>query len=336
MEVRELDRQISSGKIERAYFFYGEEQFLLENKIQAIKKKLINPDFEEFNYTKIDGKRITADEIINACRVYPVMDERKLIVVRECGIFDNAKLTDFSKLTEELSELPDYLCAIFVEKTFDKKKEKNLDVFKSCGQIVHFEPLSPNQTELWLEKLFEKEGKHILRRELAYMVKLCGQSMASAYSEYNKLVSYLGDRTKVTKEDIDAVVVKTVEARVFDMLDNIAENRGTKVMEELYALEVCGENPSAILTLLNGRFAEMLTVKHLISSGMTAKEIGEYFEPKRPPFVINKLISQSKRFGEPYLRRMTKKGLKYAYDVRTGLTDKWLAVELYVAELVKT
>ena len=119
------------------------------------------------------------------------------------------------------------------------------------------------------------------------------------------------------------------------MLDNIAENRGTKVMEELKALIVGGENPSGVLTMLTSRFSELLMVKQLAADGLDARSMAEYFEPKRPPFVVNKLINQSKHFGEPYLKRMMKKGLDYAYDVRSGKLDKWLAVEMYVAELIK-
>lgn len=335
MDIKELDRQISSNRLDRCYFFCGEEQFLMDSKIRAIKKKLISPDFEELNFIRIEGKRIPADEIIEACQNYPVMSDKKMIVVRECGIFNNAKLNDFSKLVSELEDLPDFLCIIFTEREFDKKKEKNLDVFKKNGQIVRFDPLPPNQIELWLEKMFENAGKRIISRDLTYMVRLCGTSMSAAYNEYNKLINYLGDRVKITKEDIDAVVAKTVEARVFDMLDNVAENRGTKVMEELYALKICGENPSAVLTLLNSRFAELLMVKQLSAEGLSSAKLAEYFEPKRPPFVVSKLIGQCKKFGEPYLIRMTEKGLRYAYEVRCGLLDKWAAVEMYVAELVK-
>ena len=58
MEPKDLDKQISSGKIGNLYFFYGEEQFLLENKLKAIKSKIVEKDFEEFNYEKLDGKTL--------------------------------------------------------------------------------------------------------------------------------------------------------------------------------------------------------------------------------------------------------------------------------------
>ena len=38
MDIKELDKQIKSGALGNLYFFYGEEQFLLENKIKSIKK----------------------------------------------------------------------------------------------------------------------------------------------------------------------------------------------------------------------------------------------------------------------------------------------------------
>ena len=119
------------------------------------------------------------------------------------------------------------------------------------------------------------------------------------------------------------------------MLDNITENRGTKVMEELKALIVSGENPSGVLTMLTTRFSELLMVKQLTSDGVDSRNIADYFEPRRPSFVVNKLIAQSKQFGEPYLKRIMMKGHDYAYEVRTGKLDKWLAVEMYVAELIK-
>ncbi len=334
MEIKELDKKISSGRICGPYFFFGDEEFLLENKLAAIKKKLIDPGTEDFNYEKLDGKKITADEIISAMQTFPVMSEKRMVIVKNCGIFANSKQNDFTKLVEELANVPEYLCIVFVEKSFDAKKEKNLDVFQKHGGVVKFDLLSQNQLELWLEKLFESQGKHIIIGDISYLINRCGQAMGVLYSEYSKLLSYVGERTKITREDIDAATSKSVDARVFDMLDNITGNRGTKVMEELKALIVSGENPSGVLTMLTTRFSELLMVKQLISDGVDPKRMADYFEPKRPPFVVNKLISQSKQFGEAYLKRIMKKGLDYAYEVRTGRLDKWLAVEMYVAELI--
>lgn len=335
MEIKDLDKQISTNSLGKLYFFCGEEQFMMENKIASMKKKLVASGAEEFDYVKLEGKKISVEEIIRALQAVPVMSDRVMIVVKNSGVFDNASAKGFSHLTEELKALPEYMCVVFTEKEFNRKKEKNLEVFKQGKGVVIFNYLTPKQLELWLEKLFENAGKRILARELAKIVERCGHSMANIYNEYCKLIGFVGEREQITEADVETVVSKSVDARIFDVIDNIAESRTVKVFEELKALSNGGENPSVIMSLLTGRMAELLMVKQLSAERLDAKKMYEYFEPKRPPFVVNKLLEQSRRFGEEYLKRMTLKGLEYTSEVREGRLDKWAAVEMYIAELIK-
>ncbi len=335
MEPKDLDRQISGNKLGQLYFFYGEEQFLLENKIKSIKSRLIDKDFEDLNFIKLEGKRTTCQDVEEQLLSVPVMSDRKMVVVKDSGIFGNAKNKDFAKLCESLSDLPEYITVIFSEHEFDKKKEKNLEVFKKHGNIVKFDLLSPKQLELWLEKKFEEKGKTVLASDLSKMIELCGQSMATISTEFLKVLNFVGDREKITIQDIQSVVSKTSDARIFDMIDSISEGRTKKVFEELCALSASGENASTVLTLLSSRMGELLMVKQLLDDRLSLDKIGEYFEPRRHPFVIKKLSEQSRRFGTDYLKRMTLKGAEYTASVRSGLLDKWIAVEMYVSELIK-
>lgn len=307
----------------------------MENKISSMKKRLIASGAEEFDYIKLEGKKVSAEEILRTLQSVPVMSDRVMVVVKNSGIFDNASAKGFSRLAEELKALPEYMCVVFTEKEFNRKKEKNLEVFKPGGGIVRFNYLTPKQLELWLEKLFENDGKRILARELTEIVSRCGHSMANVYNEYCKLIGFVGEREQITAEDVERVVSKSVDARIFDVIDNIAESRTARVFEEMKALSAAGENPSVIMSLLTGRMAELLMVKQLSAERLDAKKMYEYFEPKRPPFVVNKLLEQSRRFGEDYLKRMTLKGLEYTSEVREGRLDKWAAVEMYIAELIK-
>ncbi|MBR2452436.1 MAG: DNA polymerase III subunit delta [Clostridia bacterium] len=335
MEIRDLDREISAGKIGRLYFFYGQEQFLLENKIKAIKKRIVEPDFEEFNFVKIEGKKITAREIENQVLSVPVMAERKMVVVSKSGIFGNAKAKDFAEVCELISSLPEYITLIFTEEEFDKKKEKNLDTVKKNGSVVKFDLLSPKQLEIWLEKMFEERGKTVLSKDISRMIEIVGQSMARLFNEFEKLVGFATDREKITAQDIESVVSKSLEARVFDLIDDIAEGRQKKVLEGLGLLRAAGENPATILSLVASRMGELLMVKQLLEDRVSADNIAGYFEPRKHPFVVKKLCEQSRRFGEDYLRKMTLKGARYAAEVRSGKLDKWIATEVYAAELIK-
>ncbi len=334
MEIKDLDKQIKSGTVGNLYFFYGEEQFLLENKIKSIKNSLLAPDFADLNYVQMEEKKLNISRLTDELMSVPVMSDKKMVVVKNSGIFSNSKVTQYKTVCEMLEDIPEYMCVIFCEKEFDRKKEKNLEPFKKYGEIVKFEAVSPVQLERWLDGLFQKAGKSILPRDINTMIRLSGQSMASLFNEYQKLVNFAGEREKITSEDIEAVVSKSAEARIFDVIDNIATGKGQGVFDELEALRASGENPSVIMTLLASRIGELLLVKQLSYDKLSAEKIAGYFEPKKPSFVINRLITQAKGFDEKYLSDMMVLGTEYISEVRMGRLDKWIAVEMYAAKLM--
>lgn len=334
MEVKDLDTQIRQGTLGSLYFFYGDEQYLLESKVKSIGKAILSPDFADMNYALLEGKKLSLAQVSAELLSVPIISEKKLIVIKNSGLFGNTKSADYKTLCELISDIPDYLCVIFTEREFDKKKEKNLDPIKKHGQVVKFDFLSAIQLERWLDKFFESQGKRILPRDIGTIIRLVGQNMAQLHSEAAKLVDFVGDREKITAEDIDKVVSPSTEARLFDVIDSLSAQRGKGIFDQLENLRASGENPSTILSLLSARMGELLMVKQLSFDKLSAEKIAGYFEPRRPGFVVNKLLDQSKKFSEKYLAEMTKLGIEYAALVRSGKLDKWIAVEMYAAKLL--
>lgn len=331
--VEELNKQIRGNQLQKAYFFFGEEDYLLENKIHIIIKKCVPPGLADFNVFKFEGKNTNFERLAEAVEQYPQMSEKKVVWVKNSGIFQNAAGREYKMAAELLHELPPYTCLIFEETAFDKKKIKNLKPMEEAGAVVEFSYLPVNRVEIWLEEKFKKAEKTILARDLTYMVRLCGQSLRKISIEYDKVIGYVGDRYKVTREDIDAVVDKSVEYRVYDMLDSIMNERPDKAQTQMKFLRDNNESPTGILSIMTGKMAELLLCKLLHEDGLPPKEILEYFDFKRPLFVVNKTIDESRRFGEKYLKRMIRLGLSYDVAVKTGKMDGWTAAELYLAEL---
>ncbi len=335
MEIKDLDKQIKTGTVGSLYFFYGEEQFLLENKIKSIKNALLDSDFADLNYTLLEEKKLNISSLTDELMSVPVMSDKKMVVVKNSGIFSNSKLTQYKTVCELIEDIPEYMCVIFCEKEFDKKKEKNLEPLKRHGEIVKFELLSPVQLERWLDGLFAKSGKSILPRDINTIIRLAGQGMSGLYNEYQKLVSFVGEREKITAEDIEAVVSKSADARIFDVIDGIATGKRQGVFDELEALRASGENPSTIMTLLTSKIGDLLMVRQLSYDKLSADKISGYFEPKKPSFVVSRLIDSAKSFDEKYLADMLVLGTEYISEVRLGRLDKWIAVEMYAAKLLE-
>lgn len=333
MTLEALNKKIKSGDLSGIYFFYGEERYLLEKKLDAICRKLITPGTEVFNLFKLEGKKTTAADVIAAIDQFPQMSEKKVVLVKGSGLLNNAVLTDFKLLRDAAKNIPPDTCLILTEDSFDKKKLKNISFIEENGGIINFEYMPVNKIEIWLDELFKKHKKSISNRDISYLVRLCGQSLGKLTGEADKLINYSGDRIKITRGDIDAVADKTVEYRTYDMLDNMIAGRRTKALEQLKYLYSSGEEPFYILALMTSRLSELLMCKLLKDDGLSAAEISDYFDFKRPMFAVNKTINESSRFGEKYLKRMIDKGLFYDIECKQGRLSPWAAVEMYLAEI---
>lgn len=335
MTIDALKKQIKSNTLKPIYFFYGEENYLLNNAVVSMEKKLITPGTEDFNKFVFEGKGVKANEILEATEQYPQMSEKKLVIAKNTGIFNQSNTSEYKKIKEASKQLPNYSCLVFIEENFDKKKEKNIKFIDEYGGVVEFEFMPINRVEIWLVDAFKKNDKAILDKDARYMIGLCGQSLGQLTIELQKLLNYTDGRNKITREDIDAVVTPTVEYRVYEMLDNITSGRNTKAQEQLKYLKDSREQPTVILSQMMGKLSEILMCKHLRESGMQPKEMSDYFDFKRPLFAVNKIVEEGKRYGEPYLKRMIKKGLSYDVSIKNGSLDGWTAVEMYLAELIK-
>ena len=335
MEIKDLDREIKSGNIRNLYFFYGEEQFLMENKIKSIKNRILDPSFADLNYVCLEEKKLSISRVQDELLSLPAMSDAKMIVIKNSGLFGNAKLTAYKELCELLEDIPEYLYVIFTERDFDKKKEKNLDPVRKAGEVVKFDYLPPVQLERWLDKYFSDNKKSIIPRDINIMISRCGQNMATLYNEANKLINYVGDRTKITLEDVETLVPKSTETQLFDLIDRIAAGKGEAVFEEIQQLIQSrgGEDPSTILTLLSARMGELLTVKQLSMDGIKPDSMVSSFEPRKPAFVIKKLLDQSKSFTEARLVQFLRLGIDYTAQIRSGTLPPRTALEMYVAEL---
>ncbi|HIV86120.1 MAG TPA: DNA polymerase III subunit delta [Candidatus Monoglobus merdigallinarum] len=335
MTVEELNTVLKNGAIPNVLFFFGEEEYLLENKIKAVIKRLIPGDLIQLNYSVLD-ENVTADEIEAVCGMLPQLCGRRVVLVKNSGIFENLNNSDFKKIKEYIMQLPEYICLVFWEQRFESKKAKSLKFIDDIGGVVEFKFMPVNKLELWIEKKLENAGKRIIARDLSYFVRESGQSMAKLETECEKLIMYMGDtRRKVTREDIDAVVDRAIEARVYDVFSKyILGGRGGKAMEQLARLKAENASAAAVMSIILDQVYELLLCKLLKSDGLSVNEMLKYFDRQPPVFAVKKNIESSARFNEAYLKRMVDKGLKYTIDMKSGKIDMWDAVELYVSELV--
>ena len=336
MTLEELNTRIKSGKLNGIFFFYGEERYVLISKLNEIIKKTVPEGTEPFNLIKFEGKT-SADDILTAVDRFPQLSETKAIIVENSGILNNATLNEFKSIKKAAEAFSSDTCLIFIENDFDKAKLKNLSFIENSGGVVKFEALPINQLELWITKYFEKNGKKISGRDALYIVNICGRFAGKIASSCEKLKFFTADRQEITRADIDSVVEKTAEYKIYEFADNVLKKNRAVVYEHLKQLKAAKEtknSPNYVLNRLTDKLSELLMCKLLSEDGLSIKEIMEYYDRRKPEFAVKNAVAESKRLDEVFLKTMIDKGLFYDYQFKCGRLSGWAAVDMFVAEIM--
>ena len=87
MSYNKIINSIKKNEIKNVYLFYGEETYLIDDILKRLKGKLVDPNFEQFNFVLIEDKEVNYEKIIDACETLPFMAEKKLVYLNGLDIF---------------------------------------------------------------------------------------------------------------------------------------------------------------------------------------------------------------------------------------------------------
>ncbi len=263
---KKLKQDISSGSTKNFYLFYGEERYLLDFYKEELKKAIVGDNMPEFNLIELSGK-LTTDDLSDAVDSYPVMAEKKLVIISDFDIFKAEDLIK-EKFAEILSDLPEYCCLLLIYPSEFKpdKRPKLYTLMSKAGEIIEFTRSGREELSAWITKRFKALGHTITKQECEYLTFYCGSLMQALIPEIEKISAYAKNE-QITREDIDAVATPNVEAVVFDLTDAIVARKYKKAIEILEKLTMLGEEPIALLALIGRQMRQIYAACLLLARG---------------------------------------------------------------------
>ena len=328
--MQRIKNDIKTEVFANAYLLYGPECYLTEYYSRQIIAKTVEPGSEEFNLLKLTAPLPEEGEIDSFVNSYPFMSDKKVVFVRNSGILKRATEAQKSFWGELFKSIPDYMIIIFAEDEVDKRNALFKQLSK-CATACEFAFQKPTELAPWIAKVLKSCGKEISRQDALNIAEICGPGMQNLKNELDKLAAYTGERSAITGGDIESVITKNVENRVFAMVDDIADGRGDDALKKLNDLKSLGEEPIKIISIIFNKFS---TYKKLsILKDRPMREIcsacGLYEKYARV------YMSQLNRLGIKRINSVMEKCMETDFAVKSGKTDKWLAVELILSEAMK-
>jgi DNA polymerase III subunit delta len=325
-----LKLAIKNKQLGKLYVFHGEERYLLENALLQIRKLLVDGDFADFNYKKFTGSGITVDALAAACDMLPVFAERTFLEVNDFDIFkanDEAK----QKLIALISDLPDYVCLIFVYDVVEYApdgRQKLAALFKSTANIVEFNVQEQSQLIKWIKKHFLEIGKKIDTPTAEYLAFITGGLMTSLNLEINKVGSSTNEET-ITREHIDAVVTPVLDAVIYELTDYIVSgdfNNAAHVLQDLLSMR---EVPHKLMYSIAMKLRQLMAARLCIESGLGEKKLMELCAI-RFDFQARNLLTSARKATLDECRRAVIYSTQAAYRMNSGSDPEDQLIELLI------
>lgn len=298
-----LKKALASGSVGSLYVFHGEEAYLRTFYLEQMKKKLVAPGMESFNYHVLNGKTMTVQELSDTVDCLPMMSTRTMIVVSDYDLF-KAPEGERNRMAELLSDLPDYCCLVFVYDVLpyksDARMKKLAGALKEHGSTVEFVRQSQGDLVDWIHRRFRALDHDIDTADAQYLIFLCGDLMTGLISEIEKIGHYAKNR-RVTRQDIDTVAVPVLDAVVFQMTDAIAGKDYDKALSVLGDLLHMQQAPIMILAVLGKYYRQLYTARVALETGRGSRWLMELWN-MRWTYPADKLMEAARRYGTLWCR----------------------------------
>ncbi|MBC8234639.1 DNA polymerase III subunit delta [bacterium] len=214
-------KEIKNGKIYPIYLLCGEEYFLIENTLTQMIDVLVPKDTRDFNFEIYNGLEISVDEMITSAETYPVMAERRVIVVKEPTFFSS----------KGLSNLDIFRSAVEAYESQNPTKTMNLLAKALEISVVELAEGSSN-AKTAISSFVEDNKEELSTEDQQFLSDLPGiaaqaevRPSSAGGSESERLVQWLEDDNLPTSSVVILTVIGSLDARskLFKAIDKVGK-----------------------------------------------------------------------------------------------------------------
>ncbi len=329
-------KNIKSGEFYPVYLILGNEEYLKQKYTNLLVKAAVPEGMETFNYHRLNGDTMTMEDLVVAVDALPAFSPRTCVLVHDLDIA-GLKDADKDTLLELVEDANETCVLIFWQDTkgFPRNTKKMKELYKAvdkAGAVVELDKRNRADLVKYVGQTCKKNGLPIRAATAEYLIESVGEDMSTLTCEVEKLCHY--SEGEVTREDIDTICVKSLEATAFQMVDALIARNYDKVFSSLAILFEQRTEPMMILGALISTYSDMYRVKAVTSSGGIPRDLKTYFpQAYKSDFKLNNAAKRSKRYSKECLRESLEILAKADLTLKSTSSDTRTVFEKLMIEL---
>lgn len=276
-------QHIDENSLARLYVLCGSEAYMKQHYALRMCNAAVDETLRDFNFHRFEGKDLELDELARAVDTLPLGGERSCVLVRDFPLEDMNGEKEFLSF---LRELPEHAVLVFWMDTqpFHPKKYKVLaEAVNAVGHIVQLDAPDESQTMRLAAAGAKSRGCSLDRATAQYLIECVGGDLNLLQNELDKLCAYAGGGA-LTRNQIDDVCVKSIDAKSFDMVKAVSAGNGTLALRLLDDLFVQKVAPQLLLGSLIANYVDIYRAYTAMQAGKKADAPVQLFDYKGKSF----------------------------------------------------
>lgn len=292
------------------YFYYGDEEFNIEQEVNKLKKGL-DKNFLEMSLKTYDNPKFV--DLISILRTQPMMFGKMLVIIKANDYFNKAfEDKEIKQIEEALEDNNENLDIVFVAE-LPRNEGKKLDSRKKFFKLLskynakEFPSIPTYKTaelESWIRKQAKSKDLEITSDAASRMIIQIGNNLREIDGELDKLKLFIYPQKQITKDTVKELCISNEDLFAFsDYLmkgeKDLALLEYRKLLEKKFCLEIV----AALQTMI--RKWILLKAKSSECS----------------PFELSKLTGQHEYVVKLNLQKLKNTSLKDLVKLKQNLTE---------------
>lgn len=227
-QCRQIINDVKNGNFVPVYLLMGTEPYYPDLVCDEIIKYALTDSERDFNQTVFYGLDTDAGTVASECRSYPMMAERRLVVVKEAQSMKT--LEDLATYASDPMEST-VLVILMHGASADKRRALYKNVQKK-GVVLVSDALRDYEMPQWITSFYKSRGLDIEPAAAALLAEYAGTDMSRIMLETEKMQKNLPEGTvRVNAADIEKNVGISRQFSIFELTKALSYMKAEKALK---------------------------------------------------------------------------------------------------------
>jgi len=271
------------------YFYWGEDEFSLQQAVKSLRDRVLDPNWMSFNYTQIPPTQPDAViQGLNQAMTPPFGMGSRLVWLADTTVCQNCADDLLAELKLTLPAIPDTSVLLLTSRNKPDGRLKSTKLLQEYAKVQEFALIPPWKTDLLLQQVrqaAQSMGVKLTSNAVEAIVESIGNDTRRLYNELEKLQLYAGENSPLINEAIVAELIEVNTQNSLKLAEAIRLGDTNKTLRLIAQLISHNEPALRIVATLIGQFRTWLWVKLMLERGDNSEQqiaqAAEISNPKR-------------------------------------------------------